>query len=172
MSNTCIFHYSRNFVFKFVQMRHLCTFTTCVLRKVMVWSHRKGFSFEPVSYILFCFCHLLVIDCRLSGVSFDRRLYIFLSEKVGSCLLLVVGCLLLSSDRIECLVSVSNDSDKYPRWRKKPFTSSLNICPEFCWDGGHEQLISNGGKFIPAFTESDKKKPIMSLHRLSRLWAL
>ncbi len=84
----------------------------------MVWSHRKGFRFQPVSYILFCFCHLLVIDCRLSGVGFDRRLYMFLSVEVGSCLLLVVGCLLLSSDRIDCRVSLSVVPDEYPRWRK------------------------------------------------------
>ncbi len=74
-----------------------------------------------LSAILLCFWTLSIIvgHCRLSGVGFDRRLYnMFLSVEVGSCLLLVVGCLLLSSDRIECLVSVSNVSDDYPRWRK------------------------------------------------------
>ncbi len=28
-------------------------------------------------------------------------------------------------------------------------------------DGGHEQLISNGGRFKPAFAERDKCKPVL-----------
>jgi hypothetical protein len=28
-------------------------------------------------------------------------------------------------------------------------------------DGGHEQLISNGGRFKPAFAQRDKRKPVL-----------
>ncbi len=30
-------------------------------------------------------------------------------------------------------------------------------------DGGHEQLISNGGRLKPAFTKRDKKQPMIDL---------
>ncbi len=35
-------------------------------------------------------------------------------------------------------------------------------------DGGHEQLISNGGKFKPAFAERDKCKPVLPGLSLAR----
>jgi hypothetical protein len=37
-------------------------------------------------------------------------------------------------------------------------------------DGGHEQLISNGGKFKPAFAERDKKQTRIHLRGISTNW--
>jgi hypothetical protein len=37
-------------------------------------------------------------------------------------------------------------------------------------DGGHEQLISNGGRFKPAFSERDKKQTIIDLRGISTNW--
>jgi hypothetical protein len=34
-------------------------------------------------------------------------------------------------------------------------------CSPLCRDGGHEQLISNGGMFKPAFAERDKKQTMI-----------
>ncbi len=35
------------------------------------------------------------------------------------------------------------------------------------WGGGHEQLISNGGRIKPAFTERDKKQKMIDLRGIS-----
>jgi hypothetical protein len=37
-------------------------------------------------------------------------------------------------------------------------------------DGGHEQLISNGGRFKPAFSERNKKQTIIDLRGISTNW--
>ncbi len=38
------------------------------------------------------------------------------------------------------------------------------------WDGGHEQLISNGGRFKPAFAKRDKKQTMIDLKGISTNW--
>jgi hypothetical protein len=43
---------------------------------------------------------------------------------------------------------------------------SLGI-PTWSINGGHEQLISNGGRFKPAFTERDKKPTLIDLRGIS-----
>jgi hypothetical protein len=40
------------------------------------------------------------------------------------------------------------------------FSPGLSLC-FFSRDGGHEQLISNDGRFKPAFAERDKCKPVL-----------
>jgi hypothetical protein len=37
-------------------------------------------------------------------------------------------------------------------------------------DGGHEQLISNGGRFKPAFAEIDEKQTMIDLRGISANW--
>jgi hypothetical protein len=37
-------------------------------------------------------------------------------------------------------------------------------------DGGHKQLISNGGRFKSAFAERDKKQTMIGLRRISSKW--
>jgi hypothetical protein len=37
-------------------------------------------------------------------------------------------------------------------------------------DGGHEQLISNGGRFNPVFSERGKKQTIIDLRGISTNW--
>jgi hypothetical protein len=37
-------------------------------------------------------------------------------------------------------------------------------------DGGHEQLISNGGRFKPAFAERDRKQTMKNLRGISTNW--
>ncbi len=37
-------------------------------------------------------------------------------------------------------------------------------------DGGHEQLISSGGRFKPAFAQRDKKQPMIDLRGISTNW--
>jgi hypothetical protein len=37
-------------------------------------------------------------------------------------------------------------------------------------DGGHEQLISNGRGFNPAFAERDKKQTMIDLRGISQNW--
>ena len=39
------------------------------------------------------------------------------------------------------------------------------LCPQYLLrrDGGHEQLISNGERFKPAFAEKDKKQTMINL---------
>jgi hypothetical protein len=38
------------------------------------------------------------------------------------------------------------------------------------WDYGHEQLISNGGRFKAAFAERDKKQTRVDLRGISANW--
>jgi hypothetical protein len=38
------------------------------------------------------------------------------------------------------------------------------------WDGGHEQLISNGRRFKPAFAQRDKKQKMTDLRGISTNW--
>ncbi len=39
---------------------------------------------------------------------------------------------------------------------------AVTLCTSVLYrDGGHEQLISNGGRFKPAFAERDKCKPVL-----------
>ncbi len=37
-------------------------------------------------------------------------------------------------------------------------------------DGGHEQLISNGGRFKPVFSERDQKQTMIDLRGISTNW--
>jgi hypothetical protein len=37
-------------------------------------------------------------------------------------------------------------------------------------DGGHEQLISNGGRFKPACAERDKRQTMIDLRGISTNW--
>jgi hypothetical protein len=39
---------------------------------------------------------------------------------------------------------------------------------KLCIDGGHEQLISNGGRCKPAFTKIDKKQTMIDFRGISR----
>jgi hypothetical protein len=41
--------------------------------------------------------------------------------------------------------------------------ASLNLPPFEIRDGGHEQLLLNGGRFKPAFAERDKKQTMIDL---------
>jgi hypothetical protein len=46
------------------------------------------------------------------------------------------------------------------------------VAEKACWDltnrdGGHEELISNGGRFKPALAERDKKHTMIDLRRIS-----
>jgi hypothetical protein len=38
------------------------------------------------------------------------------------------------------------------------------------WDGGHEQLTSNGGRFNPAVAEREKKETMIDLRGISTNW--
>jgi hypothetical protein len=49
------------------------------------------------------------------------------------------------------------------------------VAEKACWDltnrdGGHEKLISNGGRFKPALAERDEKQKMIDLRGISTNW--
>jgi hypothetical protein len=52
----------------------------------------------------------------------------------------------------------------------RPFFLSACFKQFYIRDGGHEEVISNGGRLKPAFAEIDKKQTMIDLRGISTNW--